>query len=105
MATRVVVLTKLRDGVEPEAYESWVRSGDYPIARAQAPILSYEVFRAHERLLADSPELPYDYIEVIDVTDVAEYLEAAGNADMQQMLAAWGERIGEFVAFSSHIVE
>jgi hypothetical protein len=101
----VIVLTKLKDGVNAEAYEQWVRTGDYPIARAQGAISSYEVYKASERLLADTADLPYDYIEVIDVTDVAEYLAAAGTPEMQQMLGEWGERIGEYVAFSSDLVD
>jgi hypothetical protein len=104
MASRVFVFTKLKAGVSPADYEAWVRSGDYPIARAQEPILGYEVYRAAERLLAETPELPYDYVEVIDVTDVPSYLAAAGTEEMQQMLGEWAERIGDFVAFSSDLV-
>jgi hypothetical protein len=105
MPSRVIVLTKLKDGVDPAEYEQWVRTGDYPIARAQEPILSYEVYKASERLLADTADLPYDYIEVIDVSDVAAYLAAAGTPAMQQMLGEWGERVGEYVAFSSDLVD
>jgi hypothetical protein len=104
MPSRVIVLTKLKDGVDPAEYEQWVRTGDYPIARAQEPILSYEVFKAQERLLADTSDVPYDYIEVIDVSDVAAYLESAGTPEMQQMLGEWGERVGEYVAFSSDVL-
>lgn len=104
MASRVIVLTKLKDGVDVAEYEAWVNSVDYPVARSQLPILRYEIYRAEQRLLADTAELTYDYVEIIDVSDVAAYLEAASTAEMQEMLGQWGERIGSFVAFSSELV-
>jgi hypothetical protein len=105
MASRVIVFTKLNDGVDAAQYEKWVRTVDYPVARRQEPILSYEVYRANQRLLADSSESPYDYVEVIDVADVEKYLEAAGSEDMQSMLAEWGEHIAEFVAITTDVVD
>jgi hypothetical protein len=71
MSSRVFFFNRLRDGVEPEAYEEWVRTVDYPFARGIPAIVSYEVVRI-EGPLRDSG-VDYDYVEVVEVTDVDDY--------------------------------
>jgi hypothetical protein len=71
MVTRVFFLNELHPDSEDREYERWVRETDYPIARALPSIRSYEVFRL-EGPLADG-EVPYDYVEVVEVSDLDSY--------------------------------
>ena len=43
MATRVYFLNTLKEGVNVEDYERWVRERDYPYARSLNSINSYDV--------------------------------------------------------------
>lgn len=71
MTTRVFFFNRLARGADPEAYERWVRDVDYPKARAVPSIRSYEVVRV-DGPLRDTG-IPYDYVEVVEVTDLDAY--------------------------------
>ena len=73
MSTRVFFFNRLNEGVDGADYERWVREVDYPKARAIPAILSYDVVRV-DGPLRDSG-VPYDYIEVVEVTDLDSYRE------------------------------
>ena len=57
MAQRVFFLNTLKEGVEPAAYERWVREVDYPVARRQPAISSYVVTRIDGHV-TEGGELP-----------------------------------------------
>jgi 3',5'-cyclic AMP phosphodiesterase CpdA len=78
--TRVFLLGRLRAGVDPEAYERWVVERDYPFSRALAPIENFEVSRRTGFLFDTDGKLGArsDYAEIIDVTDLDEYLRVIG---------------------------
>jgi hypothetical protein len=67
----VFFLARLRHGVTPEAYEAWVRSFDYPTAQSIPSILSYKTHRIRGPFR--QAELSYDYIEVVEITDLEAY--------------------------------
>jgi hypothetical protein len=71
MTTRVFFFNRLAEGADPAEYERWVREVDYPKARSIPSIRSYEVVRV-EGPLRDSA-VPYDYVEVVEVSDVDSY--------------------------------
>ena len=71
MAARVIFCTRLVEGASGEDYERWVVDTDYPLARSLDTIESYEVMRV-QGPFADAG-LDYDYIEVVDVTDIDGY--------------------------------
>jgi len=78
MTTRVFFFNRLVDGVEGADYERWVKETDYPLARNIPSIISYEVVRV-DGPLRDSG-VPYDYIEVVEITDRESY--SADLADL-----------------------
>jgi hypothetical protein len=95
MAERVFFLNTLKEGVDPQAYEEWVRQVDYPVARRQPAIVRYEVTRIEGRLNGDEPS-PCQYLEVIDVTSIDEYRASLdGNAELEALLAEWAEYVAE----------
>jgi hypothetical protein len=105
MARRVFFLNTLRPEVEPEAYEAWVRSVDYPIARAQPAIASYVVTRLEGHLAANG-ELPCQYLEVLEITDLDEYRAIAeSSAEFRRLMAEFSEYVGTTVAVFGEVID
>lgn len=67
----VFFLARLREGITPEAYEQWVRTFDYPTAQSIPSILSYKTHRIVGPYRQAA--VAYDYIEVVEVTDIDAY--------------------------------
>jgi TPP-dependent pyruvate/acetoin dehydrogenase alpha subunit len=74
--------SRLQPGVDAAAYERWVREADYVAAKAIPAIISYRVYRIHGPCLGDD-SAPYDYVEVVEVTDLDDY-----RRDIEQHPAA-----------------
>ncbi len=85
---RVVMwFSKLKAGVDPEAYEEWVRKTDYALAKEIDCILSYEVYRVQGPFQHQVPG-DYDYIEIVKITDLDAYREALQNHPSMDMIIA-----------------
>jgi hypothetical protein len=69
---RIVVLFNLRPGVTPEAYEAWAVANDLPTVRGLGSVAGFRV-HALTGLLFGEGKPPYQYIEVIDVADMAKF--------------------------------
>ena len=67
--------SKLKPGVDPAAYEAWVRETDYRLAQGVPAIEHYRVHRVVASMEGDG-RLPYDYIEVLLVRDLDAYRTA-----------------------------
>lgn len=105
MAQRVFFLTKLRPGADPKAYEQWVRTVDYPLARGLQTITQYHVTRITGMYQGDDPP-PYDYLEVIDITELEPYRkELTTGPKMEAFFKEWGSFIGDYVAIHGEIIE
>jgi hypothetical protein len=105
MAQRVFFLNRLRDGVSPADYEDWVRRVDYPVARRQPAIRSYVVTRLDGLVTADG-EPPYQYLEVIEITNIDDYRSSlSGNPELESLLQEWSEYVGESVAVYGETVD
>jgi hypothetical protein len=96
--------SQLKPDVTAEDYEGWVREVDYHYAKQIPSLMSYHVHRVEGPCLGDDT-IPYDYIEVAEITDlddyrrdiaehpaaakiiaeIVNYVESAGNV--------WGTRI------------
>jgi hypothetical protein len=93
----VFFLNKLREGVSGAQYEQWVREVDYPTARSLKTITSYVVHRIDATL--EGGAAPYDYIERVEVTELAAYrAELAGGEGMQDFFRQWSAHVAESVA-------
>jgi hypothetical protein len=105
--TRIVVLGRLRAGVDAKTYEQWVVERDYPFSRALPPIERFEVSRLTGFLFGSEGKLSvgYDYAEVIDVGDMDEYLRVIGSDEGKRFLEEWSTYIDEFVAVQTELVE
>ncbi len=104
MTTTVFFLNRLRDGADAEEYERFVREVDYPTARGLDAIERYDVVRIDGPLRDD--EVPYDYIEVVEVRDLESY-----RADLEQMpgreafIAELRSHIGDVTALRGTLIE
>jgi hypothetical protein len=86
--TRIVVLLKLKPGSSRPDYEAWARSVDLPHVNRLQSVQGFEVFEATGLLgSADSP--PYDYIEVLDVADMALFGQEVASETMKSIAAAF----------------
>ena len=95
----VFFLTKLKQGVTHEAYEQkWIYGYDYPTARTIPCILSYRYFRLGG-VFRRAPK-HYDFLEIVEVTDLDEYRQALDALpDRQKLLlevAEWVEASHSF---------
>ena len=104
MATRVFFLNRLHDGADPDEYEAWIRRVDYPVARAQGAITSYTVTRI-EGTLSGEDESPYDYLEVIEISDLEAYRALGDLPEFQQLLQEWSQYVAEAVMIHGEVIE
>lgn len=83
-------MSRLKSGVAATDYETWVRDFDYDKARELPSIRSYGVYRMQDSFL-DQESLPFDYLEVIEVTDLEAYRrELSEHAAAQAIAQEWG---------------
>src|SRR5437763_8666112 len=104
MAHRVFFLNRLRDGADFDEYEAWIRRVDYPVARAQGAITSYTVTRI-EGTLSGEGESPYDYLEVIEISDLAAYRALGSLPEVEQLLQEWSQYVAEAVMIHAGVSE
>jgi hypothetical protein len=105
MAQRVFFLNNLKPGVDPGAYEAWIRERDYPVARKQDAISSYVVTRI-DGAVSEGDESPYQYLEVIEITDIEAYRAGLkGNPEFELLLSEWSEYVGESVMVYGEVID
>lgn len=89
MVDRLVLLYRLRPGVDVEEYEDWVRTQDGPYVQTRPGVLAYTVTRLGPSTVGGAG-VPFDYVEVVDVVDAAtDQAEVAGSARGQELTAQW----------------
>lgn len=88
-------LTRLKPGVNSKDYERWVHQFDYPTARKMKSIKSYKVHRING---AFDGEKKYDYIEVVEITDLDNYGRDLGSPEGKKLLAEWSNYVGDYHA-------
>jgi hypothetical protein len=96
--------SKLKPGARADEYERWVQETDYRLAQQLTCLAHYRVHRLAGTVEGGGPP-PYDYIEVLDVTDIDAYRAAMKNHPaLLQIISeigryiegvggAWGETI------------
>jgi REDY-like protein HapK len=106
MAHRVFFLNKLREGVDPADYERFVREVDYPFARRLPTIRSYVVSRLEG--LFDGGEAPYDYLEVVEITELEAYrksLDPSADREVQRFFEQWSSFVGESLVVHGEVID
>ena len=104
MAHRVFFLNRLRESADRAEYEAWIRRVDYPVARAQDAIRSYTVTRIDGTLTGEG-ESPYDYLEVIEISDLDAYRALGDLPEFRQLLEEWSGYVGDAVLVHGEVIE
>jgi hypothetical protein len=94
--TTLIVLFRLQPGADPAQYEAWARQTDLPIVRKLPSVDSFDVYKAAGLFGTDDPA-PYDYIELINVSDMAQFGEDVSTDTMAKVA-------GEFRQFADNPV-
>lgn len=87
---RIVCLFNLREGVDPDAYEGWARGTDIPGVNALGSVSGFTVHKA-TGLFGSDARPPYDYVEVIDITGMDDFIADISDPEFQKVAAAFGE--------------
>jgi hypothetical protein len=104
MAHRVFFLNRLRESADRTEYEAWIRRVDYPVARAQDAIRSYTVTRIDGTLTGEG-ESPYDYLEVIEISDLDAYRALGDLPEFRQLLEEWSGYVADAVLVHGEVIE
>jgi hypothetical protein len=93
------LLSSLKNGVEPEDYERWVREYDYKMVATFENYISYCVHRIEGPILG-AEDAPWQYIERIEVKSLEQHeadLASPAGVEMRRQL------YGEFLDRSKNI--
>lgn len=87
---RIVCLFNLKDGASREDYESWARGTDMPGANALDSVREFTVHRS-TGVFGSEAKPPYDYIEIIDIHGMEDFVADVSDPEFQKVSAAFGE--------------
>jgi len=85
MTVRYVINT-LKPGVEPAAYERWLREYDYRVAKTLPSIISYRTYRIDGPIHNAPAGTEWRYIERIEIRDLALYQKDIGSPAGQELI-------------------
>jgi hypothetical protein len=85
----VMITYKLKAGVTRDAFETWVRTYDYPNIRGLKRVAGFTNHRVERRLIGEgAPTL--DYVEVFDIPDLDGFTaEDLGSDHLQAVMGAF----------------
>lgn len=84
--TTLIVLFRLQPNTDPEVYEDWARRTDLPVVRDLPSVGAFRVYRVGG-LFGTDAQAPYDYVEVIDVSDMTQFGEDVATDTMARIAA------------------
>ena len=87
---RIVCLFNLKHGASREDYEAWAKGTDIPGVNALPSVAAFTVHRA-TGLFGSDASPPYDYIEVIDIHGMDDFVADVSNPEFQKVAAAFGQ--------------
>ncbi len=87
---RIICLFNLKSGVAVTEYEAWARGMDIPGVNALSSVYDYTVHRA-TGLFGSDAKSPYDYVEVIDITNLDHFIADVSDPAFQSIVAAFGQ--------------
>jgi hypothetical protein len=85
MKVRYVINT-LKPGVDPAAYERWLREYDYRVAKTLPSIISYKTFRIEGPIHNAPADAGWRYIERIEIRDMEQYQKDIGSPAGQELI-------------------
>jgi hypothetical protein len=92
--TTIIVLFNLKPGIDRAEYENWAKSVDLPTVRNLDSIDGFRVLRTTGVLGAEG-SAPYEYIEVIDISEWEQFGKEIATEMMQKVA-------GQFQGFADN---
>ena len=86
----LIVVFRLQPGADPQAYENWARQTDLPVVRGLGSVAAFDVYRV-DGLLGSDESAPFDYVEVIDVSDMETFGTDVATDTMKRVAAEFRE--------------
>jgi REDY-like protein HapK len=87
---RIICLFNLKPGASAADYEAWARGMDIPGVNALSSVYDFTVHRA-TGLFGSDAKPPYDYVEVIDITNLDHFIADVSDPEFQKVAAAFGQ--------------
>lgn len=87
--TTLIVLFKLKSDADVAAYETWARETDIATVRTLENCDGFDLYRCDGTLGGGSA--PYDYVEVIRLSDLAAFRQEAQSDTMQRVAGQFRE--------------
>ena len=87
---RIIVLFNLKDGVDPAEYEAWAKKDDIPTASGLNSVDAFTVHKATGIFGSDGTS-PYQYFEVIDISDMDNFVGDISDPAFQAKAAPFQE--------------
>ena len=87
--TTLIVLFNLKSGADVAAYEKWAVETDIATVRSLKNCDGFDLFRCEGTLAGDSA--PYDYVEIISLSDLAAFREEAQSDTMRSVAGQFRE--------------
>jgi len=90
---RVMIIYKLKAGIDREAFESWQKQFDYPSMRGLNRVQSFVNHKVTGRLIGEgAPSV--DYIEIFDISDLDGFMqEDMGGSVVQAVMSQFMEYV------------
>lgn len=88
--TTLIVLFRLKSEADATEYERWAAATDLPTVRKLDNCKRFDVYRASGLLGSDAAP-PYQYVEIIDVTDLAAFRKETASDTMRRVAAEFRE--------------
>lgn len=87
---RIVCLFNLKPGANRDTYEAWARGTDIPGVNALGSVAGFTVHRA-TGLFGSDARPPYEYIEIIDIHAMDDFVTDVGDPEFQKVASAFGQ--------------
>ena len=94
---------RLREGVNREEYEEWVRKVDYPATREL--LKSVHQYRLNRIEKNFEGKIPYDYVEHMLVSSYDEYMKEQFSPEVASILKEWTKYVSEVSAVYAETIE
>jgi len=83
---RIIVPFNLKAGTDVAEYEEWAKTKDVPTASALPSVKSFTVHKA-AGLFGSDDAAPYEYFEIIDITNMDDFIADVSNEEFQAAAA------------------
>jgi DNA-binding Lrp family transcriptional regulator len=82
----MIVLVKLKEGVDPEDYERWILDSYAPAVRDLPSVEDWRDYRV-SGLLGSDASPPYQYVVTLDVKDLDQLGRDMAGEEMQRLFS------------------